>query len=85
LRKKHSALVYGSIKIVNKKKTNLFTYYRIGENETFYIECNLSRKVKKRKSKLPNAVRLISNYPEVQELQLRPYEAIVWMINKSLL
>jgi oligo-1,6-glucosidase len=83
LRKSHAALVYGDIDIVNKKEHDLFTYYRSSENETFYIECLLSREVKKRKGKLPNGVRLISNYPEVSELQLRPYEAAVWMICKD--
>lgn len=79
LRKEHSALIYGDINIVNKNIKNLFTYFRKGSNETFYIECNLSRNVKKRKSNLPKAIRLISNYPDVSELQLRPYEAAVWM------
>lgn len=81
LRRAHTVLVYGDINIVNKREKDLFTYYRIGENETFYIECNLGRNMKKRKGKLPNGVRLISNYLEAPELQLRPYEATVWMIN----
>lgn len=83
LRKEHSGLIYGDIDIVNKRIKDLFTYYRRGENETFYIECNLSRKPKKRKGKLPEGVLLISNYSEVSELQLRPYEAGIWMINKD--
>ena len=82
LRRSHPALVYGSIKIVNKKKRNLFTFYRTGENETFYIECNLSRERLKRKGGLPCGLRLISNYPEAPEAKLRPYEAAVWKMNK---
>lgn len=80
LRRAHTALIYGNIKIANKKEQDLFTYYRTSENETFYIECNLSSKTKKRKGKMPNALRLISNYKEASNLQLRPYEATVWMI-----
>lgn len=81
LRKRHTALIYGDIKIVNKKKKDLFTYYRIGENETFYIECNLRNKAIRRKGRLPDGVRLISNYSETPEPRLRPYEAAVWLIN----
>ncbi|MDI6617084.1 MAG: alpha-glucosidase [Clostridiales bacterium] len=81
LRREHNALIYGDIKITNKKQRDLFTYYRIGQDETFYIECNLSREEKKRKGKLPNAILLISNYPEVSNIKFRPYEADVWMLN----
>jgi oligo-1,6-glucosidase len=83
LRKEYSGLIYGDIDIVNKRIKDLFTYYRRSDNETFYIECNLSRKTQKRKGKLPDGVLLISNYSEVSELQLRPYEAVIWMINKD--
>lgn len=83
LRKKYSSFTYGEIKIVNKKEKDLFTYYRIGKDATFYIECFLSRDEKKRKAGLPDGVRLISNYPESSELQYRPYEATVWMIPKD--
>jgi len=85
LRKIHKALVYGDISIVNKKEKNLFTYWRTDGGETFYIECNLGRAPKKRKGKLPDAVRLLSNYPDApgEQLapsrQLRPYEAVIWM------
>ena len=83
LRRTHTALVYGNINIINKKKQDLFTYYRTHENETFYIECNLSRKVIKRNSKLHKGIRMISNYTEAHELHLMPYEATVWMIKKD--
>lgn len=82
IRKEHSALVYGAIEMHSKKEMDLFTYYRKNENETFYIECNLGNKSIKRKDKLPDATRLISNYPSSAE-GLRPYEANVWMIKKS--
>jgi len=83
IRKAHTALTYGTIKIVNKNERDLFTYYRSRENETLYIECHLNSEVKKRKNKLPKGRRLISNYPEVSESQLRPYEATIWLLNQN--
>jgi Glycosidases len=80
LRKAHKALIYGNIKIINKKEKDLFTYYRIGEDETLYIECNLARNLKKRKGKMPEGSCLISNYPEGPAPYLRPYEACIWII-----
>lgn len=80
LRKAHDAFTYGKIEIVNKKEPDLFTYYRRGTDETFYIECALSRETKKRRGKLPNGLRLLSNYPTVSEREYRPYEAAVWQI-----
>lgn len=79
-RREHSALIYGDIEIVGKKERDLFTYFRSDENETIYVECNLSREMKKRKDGLPNGVCILSNYPEVSEIQLQPYEAAVWKI-----
>lgn len=83
LRRDHSALVYGNIEIVNKKQKDIFTYYRTDGCETFYIECNLSRKMKKQRGVLHDGVCLISNYPEVSKIYLRPYEAAVWKINRD--
>jgi len=83
LRKAHIALVYGDITIVNQKVQDLFTYYRKGKNETFYIECCLNREGIKRKGKLPNGIRLLSNYPQASKFQFRPYEATVWMMEKD--
>ncbi len=83
LRKAHNALVYGDIKIVGKKEKDLFTYWRTDTKESFYIECNLSSEMKKRKAPLPDAIRMLSNYQDAPELQLRPYEAIIWHCPKS--
>lgn len=80
LRRTHAALIYGDIEIVNKNIKNLFTYFRRDQNETFYIECNLSRKERKRKDKLKGAIPVISNYKEVSEIKLSPYEAVIWKI-----
>ena len=83
LRKEHRALVYGDIRIVNKKERDLFTYYRMDENAAFYIECNLSRESISPKGRRPDGTRVISNYPEAAGIKLRPYEAAVWWINKN--
>jgi oligo-1,6-glucosidase len=79
LRKSHLALVYGETEIVNKKTRDLFTYYRWGDQGSFYIECNLSRKRMKRKGKRPDGERLLANYPTTAQ-ELRPYEATVWRL-----
>lgn len=80
LRKEYKSLIYGDIKIVNKRTKDLFTYYRTSETEIIYIECNLCNKEKKRKGKFPYADKLISNYPDTEKSILRPYEATVWKI-----
>jgi oligo-1,6-glucosidase len=82
LRKESTALIYGDIKIVNKKVRDLFTYYRTNQNDAFFIECNLSKKPIKRRYKLPHGSRLIANYREVSESELKPYEAAVWLLKK---
>jgi oligo-1,6-glucosidase len=80
LHKMYKALVYGDVRVVNKKEKNLFTYWRTDGKETFYIECNLGRDMKRRKAIPPGAERLLSNYEDVPAELLRPYEAIVWKV-----
>ena len=80
-RRTHEALVYGNIRIVNKKEKNLFTYWRKNGSETFYIECNLGCEMRQRKDRLQDAVRVLSNYGDAPALQLRPYEAIIWRVD----
>lgn len=77
-RKKHDTLVYGDIKVTNKKEKDLFTYWRMGEKESFYIECNLSNRMKKRKKNKANLTQIMSNYPDAPDRILRPYEAVIW-------
>ncbi|PKM74439.1 MAG: alpha-glucosidase [Firmicutes bacterium HGW-Firmicutes-16] len=83
LRKKHAALIYGDISIVNKNEKDLFTYWRTDGNESFYIECNLGSAMKKRKDILPNASRILGNYSDAPEKLLRPYEAVVWRTDRN--
>ena len=80
LRKEHEALVYGNIKIVNKKAKDLFAYWRESGKERFYVECNLSTEAKKRKSVPKGLTKVISNYPDAPKQTLRPYEAVIWKV-----
>ncbi|HHT49299.1 MAG TPA: alpha-glucosidase [Firmicutes bacterium] len=79
-RKTHRTLIYGEITFVNKKAKDLFTYYRRDEQGVYYVECNLSRKKRKRKGRRSDGERLLANYPESAAEELRPYEAAVWKL-----
>lgn len=73
LRKKHEVLVYGEFVPVERRKKDLFQYYRKLEGEVYFIECNLSNKSLRKRQ--PVAYHLIlSNYKE-KDVVLRPYEA----------
>lgn len=79
LRKEHQALVYGSFRTVNRRKKDIFTYYRTLGSCEFYVECNLSGKsVKGRPASEPGFKKILSNYREKGE-QLRPYEANLYL------
>ncbi|NLY88016.1 MAG: DUF3459 domain-containing protein, partial [Firmicutes bacterium] len=80
LRKTHPVLVYGEIEFVHKRTRDLFAYYRRDDQAVFYVECNLSREKRKRRGKPPEGLRLLSNYPECANRELRPYEATVWRL-----
>lgn len=79
LRKEHNVIPYGDVIFTNKMVKNLFTYYRKDENEILYVEINLSPNKKKR-AKLPEGERLLSNYEVVSLSHLQPYEASIWKI-----
>ncbi len=83
LRKLYGTLVYGGVKIVDKREKDRFAYWRTGDKESFFIECNLGRELKKRKNTAQGAERMLSNYPDAPDRCLRPYEAVVWYIPKS--
>ena len=80
LRKSTDAFTRGAINFINKKEKNLFTWRCTGQNESFYIECNLSRDPTKRKRIPSGAVRLLSNYPDGPTERLRPYEAVIYRV-----
>jgi len=83
LRKKHDAMIYGDIRIVNKKEKNLFSYWRTNGQEAFYVECNLGIKMKERKGSLPDAIRVMGNYLDAPRNHLRPYEAVIWRADRE--
>ncbi len=74
LRKEHEALVYGSFEVVNRKKKDVFTYYRRLNREEFYIETNISEHTLPSLPRNEEFTLLLSNYTE-EAKQLRPYEA----------
>jgi len=82
LRKKHPALVYGDIEIINKDMKDMFTYFRRNLEEIIYIECNLGREKIRRAGDMPPGRRLVSNYEDTDEY-MRPYEASVWITKED--
>ena len=74
LRKTHQVLIYGDYALLNGKKTDLFTFYRKDKVETYYVECNLSCKPRKRIHQVREDKLVLSNYKGSSKL-LRPYEA----------
>lgn len=78
LRKEHPAIYYGEVIFTDKKRKDLFTYYRKNDEDVLYMEMNLgSSNIKRTKS--PKGTCLLSNYVGAS-LFLRPYEARVWRI-----
>lgn len=80
LRHEHKALVYGDFKLATKKWKDVLSYYRIGEDETFFIEINLTDK-KAEKTVCTNGFELvISNTKVKRENTLSPFEANVYLV-----
>ena len=79
LRKTNKALVYGEVIFTHEKCKNLFTYYRKLAGKTFYIECNVSGNIIRRKQSVRKYQKIISNY-KVEDKWLRPYEANLYEI-----
>ncbi len=79
IRSEHSALIYGDFEVINRKKKNLFTYFRKYGNEIYYVECNLSNKPMKRAHSVMEYALVLSNYPEANEVLL-PYEANLYRV-----
>lgn len=78
MRKKSPALIYGEFKPVFVRSKKIFCYFRVLDNEKWYIEMNLTDKVVRRERVLTSNLRLItSNYDHVSK-RLRPYEANIY-------
>lgn len=74
IRKNSQALVYGEFVVVERKRKDLFNYFRKLDKDVFYVECNLSAKPKKRYENIKGCELLLSNYLSTESI-LRPYEA----------
>jgi oligo-1,6-glucosidase len=74
IRKKNLTLVYGDFIIINRKRKNIFTYYRRLEGKEFLIECNLSDTAINYPEPSSEYKLLLSGYENCTN-QLRPYEA----------
>lgn len=78
LRKKHKALVYGGFKPVFANSEKVFCYFRVLENEKWYVEINLTEKETRRPGRiLPSQHLALSNYEGTCHA-LRPYEANIY-------
>ena len=84
IRKDHQTLVYGDVIFTNKLHRDLFTYFRLDSEETWYVEFNLSNHDRKRGSDIPASAirenRVLGNYDNTRSGVLRPYECnIYWL------
>jgi len=86
LRKRHPALVYGDVQFVGEQQKDYFAYYRqlrnrpnaaADEDDTYFIECNLSAKPRKVHRPRENFELILSNYP-ASATEVRPYEACIY-------
>lgn len=78
LRGQNPVLIYGEFKPVFTRSKKIFCYFRVLENEKWYIEMNLTDKVVRRERGLTSNLRLVtSNYDHVAK-RLRPYEANIY-------
>ncbi len=79
LRKKNKALVYGEFKRVENIKAPLYSYYRLYNDEVYYVELNLGKKPAERK--LDNSgMRLLLSTKDNTTSILRPFEGNVYRV-----
>lgn len=89
LRKKYEIIVYGKYELILDDDKNIYAYLRKLNNETLLVICNFSSE--NSKFVLPTDIkyskkeRIISNYnidfDEIEKIDLRPYEARVYLLN----
>lgn len=80
LRHENEALVYGDFELGDKKWKDVLSYYRKGEDGTFFIEMNLTDKPQKRKVSVNNYEKVISNVNAPASDTLSPFEANVYRV-----
>lgn len=81
-RKEHPVFIEGKIAFTNKKRKNLFTYYRYDKKEKWYIECNLSD-APLYVGKRPENMELVFSNVQLHGTSLQPYEANLYRVNKK--
>ena len=82
LRKINKVLIYGDFEVINRRKKDLFTYFRKFEGMAFFVECNISSRSIKRKTIIKSYQLILSNYEEIAD-HLRPYEANLYVVPKN--
>lgn len=83
LRRQYPLFGTGKIKITNKDRKNLFTYYRYDGQDVFYVECNLGRKPLYVGKRPENMVRIMGNYTDGAGSTLKAYETNLYRVNKK--
>ncbi|MBR2100903.1 MAG: hypothetical protein IJ927_06295, partial [Eubacterium sp.] len=79
LRKKNKALVYGEFERVENIKAPLYSYYRLYNDEVYYVELNLGKKPAERKLDNSGMHLLLSTKNNTTSI-LRPYEGNVYRV-----
>ena len=79
IRKEHDAIINGKYKLLLKNDKNIFSYLRTGEQEEILVISSFSRKVLKNKIDTSSYKLLLSNYEEISEDVLKPFEARVYI------
>lgn len=85
LRKKNPVLVYGKYTLLDKDNPNVYAYTRELEGQKILVLLNFSTQKATAKTgiNLTKAKVLIHNYPTLSKtIELRPYEAIIYQIQK---
>ena len=81
LRRAHRALTDGEVRFVGTTRRDYLGYLRTCEDETVFVECNLSAHPVRRERRPGAFTLLASNYPTVAlDGRLRPYEAAVYRV-----
>lgn len=78
LREQNPVLIYGEFKPVFVRSKRLFCYFRILDNEKWYVEMNLTDKVVRRERGLTSNLRLVASNYDYFSKRLRPYEANIY-------
>ncbi len=79
LRKGKKAFAYGDTEFVKKHVKGFFLYYRIYQGDCFFVECNLTPKIKERFVDTRKYELLLSNYDQPGN-DMMPYEANIYRV-----